>query len=114
VTTNPGNGAVPALSVPQVRRGGCLIRSTVAASRVGRVAISAPDSTTRWRCARCGNLTRFDVVRSTRSTQYWHFDLAGEVSVEEENVVEDEIQAVTCRWCGATDTVELIARVEDV
>jgi RNase P subunit RPR2 len=78
------------------------------------VAISAPDSTTRWRCARCGNLTRFDVVRSTRSAQYWHFDLAGEVSVEEENLVEDEIQSVTCRWCGATDTVELIERVEEV
>ena len=78
------------------------------------MAISAPDSSTRWRCARCGNLTRFDVVRSTRSTQYWHFDLAGEVSVEDESVVDDQIQSVACRWCGAADSVELIARVGDV
>ncbi len=77
------------------------------------VALSAPDSSTRWRCARCGNLTRFDVVRSTRSRQYWHFDLAGDVSVDEEDVDQDEIVSVTCRWCGATDTVELIARAED-
>ncbi|HRY10300.1 MAG: hypothetical protein H6526_05400 [Actinobacteria bacterium] len=76
------------------------------------MALSAPDSTTRWRCARCGNLTRFDVVRTTSSTQYWHFDLAGVPSVEEESIVRDEIQSVTCRWCGATDTVELVERIE--
>lgn len=78
------------------------------------MAISAPDSSTRWRCARCGNLTRFDVVRSTRSRQYWHFDLAGEVDVAEESIDTDEILSATCRWCGATDSVELIARVDDV
>ena len=58
-----------------------------------RVALSAPDSSTRWRCARCGNLTRFDVVRSTRSRQYWHFDLAGDVSVEWAFEHHDEIEA---------------------
>ncbi len=52
-------------------------------------------------------------MRSTRSRQYWHFDLAGDVSVDEEDVDQDEIVSVTCRWCGATDTVELIARAED-
>lgn len=78
------------------------------------MAISAPDSSTRWRCARCGNLTRFDVVLLHPLHAVLHFDLAGEVSVEDESVVDDQIQSVTCRWCGATDSVELIARVGDV
>ena len=77
------------------------------------MAIPEPDDPTRWRCARCGNLTRFDVVRSTRSAQYWHFDLAGAVKVEEEQLLRDEIESVTCRWCGASDAVELIARAGD-
>jgi len=37
-----------------------------------------PTATTRWRCSRCGNLTRFDVTRSTRAREYVHLDLAGE------------------------------------
>jgi len=79
-------------------------------SRVERVAITAPDETTRWRCARCGNLTRFDVVRSTRARQFWHFDLGGAVTIEDQEAMRDEIETVTCRWCGAADTIELIAR----
>ncbi|MEZ5097584.1 MAG: hypothetical protein R2731_16715 [Nocardioides sp.] len=31
-----------------------------------------PDETHRWRCHGCGNLTRFDVTRSRRTTEYWH------------------------------------------
>ncbi|MCU0279706.1 MAG: hypothetical protein MUF33_03485 [Candidatus Nanopelagicales bacterium] len=78
------------------------------------MAISVPDSTTRWRCSRCGNLTRFDVLRTKRSKQYWHFDLGGSWTVEEETALVDDIENVTCRWCGADDSVELVARVEDV
>ena len=37
----------------------------------------------RYRCAGCGNLTRFDVTRTRRTTEYWHFDLAGDHRVEE-------------------------------
>ena len=39
-------------------------------------------STTRWRCTQCGNLTRFDVVRSSRVRGFVHLDLAGEPLVE--------------------------------
>lgn len=78
----------------------------------GFVAIQAPDETTRWRCARCGNLTRFDVVRSTRARQYWHMDLAGVPTIEEEQALHDEIESVTCRWCGSADAIELIARAD--
>ena len=46
--------------------------------------IESPDRMTRWRCSRCGNLTRFDVLRLRRAKEYWHFDLGGEVSVEDQ------------------------------
>ena len=77
------------------------------------MAISAPDASTRWRCSRCGNLTRFDVVRATRSQQFWHFDLGGTPVVEQTDPLHDEIESVTCRWCGAADCVELVERATD-
>jgi len=80
---------------------------------VDPVAITAPDDSTRWRCARCGNLTRFDVVRSTRSRQYWHVDLAGNPEIEESQALRDDIESVTCRWCGATDAIEVVPRATE-
>jgi RNase P subunit RPR2 len=76
------------------------------------VAVSFPDASTRWRCAGCGNLTRFDVSRVRRTTEYWHFDLAGEHRVEETATDHEELLAVTCRWCGRSDAVELVPRAE--
>ena len=72
------------------------------------VLLPGPDS--RWRCRQCGNLTRFDVVRTTRAREYVHVDLAGEQAVEEREVVEDVVEHVTCRWCSAVDTVEVVPR----
>ncbi len=69
-----------------------------------------PDETTRWRCAACGNLTRFDVVRTVRTREFVHADLAGEHSVEDREVLGDLVERVTCRWCGAVDQVELVPR----
>lgn len=72
------------------------------------VPLPGPD--TRWRCGHCGNLTRFDVLRTTRVAEYWHVDLAGEPSVEETQQVSQVVEKVTCRWCGAADRVELVPR----
>ena len=72
------------------------------------VPLPGPD--TRWRCRQCGNLTRFDVTRSTRSREYVHVDLAGEPAVEEQDVLEDVVEHVSCRWCAAVDAVELVPR----
>lgn len=74
------------------------------------MSIALPDSSTRWRCTRCGNLTRFDVVSSTRESQYWHFDLSGDHTIEQTTVLSGGIESVTCRWCSGADTVELIPR----
>ena len=70
----------------------------------------------RWRCSGCGNLTRFDVARTRRTTEYWHFDLAGEHEVEATEVraeaVESAVKAVrnlsalrrsgTCGWSSGS------------
>ena len=71
-----------------------------------------PDAATRWRCAGCGNLTRFDVARTRSTSEYWHFDLAGEHAVEETRVRSESVESVTCRWCGRSDAIELVDRAD--
>jgi RNase P subunit RPR2 len=71
-----------------------------------------PDANTRWRCAGCGNLTRFDVTRQTRSREFWHFDLAGVVTVEQSQIFVEDVIEVACRWCGRNDAIELVPRPE--
>ena len=58
-----------------------------------------PTPQTRWRCNRCGNLTRFDVVRSTRVREFVHLDLSGDPEVEETEVLAEAVESVRCRWC---------------
>ena len=58
--------------------------------------------TTRYRCSACGNLTRFDVVASRRTRAFHHFSVGGELSVEDEEVLDETVESVTCRWCGAS------------
>jgi hypothetical protein len=77
------------------------------------VAIEAPGADTRWRCAQCGNLTRFDVVRVSRSREFWHQELSGEPVVEDTQVLQAEIESVACRWCSGGGRVELVARPAD-
>jgi hypothetical protein len=66
-------------------------------------------STTRYRCGSCGNLTRFDVVGSRRTRAFHHYTVGGELTIEEEDVLEERIEQVTCRWCGASgDKIERV------
>lgn len=71
---------------------------------------TVPDTAHRWRCAGCGNLTRFDVTRTRRTQEFWHFDLAGDHQVEQVDVLGESVETVKCRWCGRTDAVELVQR----
>ena len=73
-------------------------------------SLRLPTGSERWRCSRCGNLTRFDVTRSSRVLEYWHVDLPGEPAVETVEVLEQVVERVRCRWCDATDGVELVPR----
>lgn len=72
--------------------------------------VPLPTQTTRWRCTLCGNLTRFDVTRSSRTVEYVHLDLTGVPTVEERQVLSDTVESVRCRWCNAEDRIELVDR----
>jgi hypothetical protein len=76
------------------------------------MAVDLPDEQSRWRCGGCGNLTRFDVTRSRRTTEFWHFDLAGEREIESTTTKHETIESVTCRWCGRADAIEVVSRAE--
>ena len=76
------------------------------------MTIPLPDEQTRWRCGGCGNLTRFDVTSRRRVTEYWHFDLAGDHEIESAVSEQVTIESVACRWCGRSDSVELVARAD--
>lgn len=76
------------------------------------MSIALPDETHRWRCGGCGNLTRFDVTRTRRTTEFWHLDLAGEPRVEDTEVLAESVESVSCRWCGRSDAIELVVRNE--
>lgn len=78
------------------------------ASSTARLA--EPDGRRRWRCAGCGNLTRFDVVVTRRTSEFWHVDLAGNPRVDETSTLDSVIESVTCRWCGASDAIEVVDR----
>jgi hypothetical protein len=60
----------------------------------------------RFRCNACGNLTRFDVTMTRRTSAFWHFSVGGELQVEEEQVLAEDVEAVSCRWCGHGNQVE--------
>ncbi|HZP29657.1 MAG TPA: hypothetical protein VFC99_11940 [Acidimicrobiia bacterium] len=61
----------------------------------------------RYRCSACGNLTRFDVVATRRTRAFHHFSIGGDLAIEDEEVLDERIDSVTCRWCGATgDAIE--------
>jgi hypothetical protein len=76
------------------------------------VNLQIPGPSERWRCAGCGNLTRFDVSRERRTTEFWHFDFAGDHAVEDTEVHDETVVSVTCRWCGRSDAVEVVPRAE--
>ena len=63
---------------------------------------------TRYRCTACGNLTRFDVTTSRRTKAFHHFTVGGELAIEEEEVLAEEVEDVVCRWCGSGRAVEAI------
>ena len=54
----------------------------------------------RYRCASCGNLTRFTVTTTRRTSAFHHFTVGGDLSIEDEEVLAETVEAVICRWCG--------------
>jgi hypothetical protein len=66
-------------------------------------------SPSRYRCASCGNLTRFDVVTDRRAKAFHHYSVGGELSIEDVEVLSESVVEVSCRWCGHGRSIEVIA-----
>jgi hypothetical protein len=60
----------------------------------------------RYRCAACGNLTRFDVTVTRRTRAFHHYTVGGQLTVEDEEVLSQAVEEVRCRWCGTGAAVE--------
>ena len=64
---------------------------------------------TRYRCTACGNLTRFDVTVTRQSRAFHHFTVGGDLTVEDEEVLSEVVDDVSCRWCGSGGSVEAVS-----
>lgn len=69
-------------------------------------------SAIRYRCAACGNLTRFDVTTTRTTRAFHHYTVGGQLEVENEEVRAETVEDVSCRWCGHGRAVEVL--VSDV
>jgi DNA-directed RNA polymerase subunit RPC12/RpoP len=67
--------------------------------------------TPRYRCAACGNLTRFDVTVTTTEKAFYHYSVGGELTIEDSAVVAHRVDEVSCRWCGHGRSVEVVDEV---
>lgn len=67
----------------------------------------------RYRCSACGNLTRFDVTLMRRSRRFHHYTVGGDLTVEDEEVLAEVVEDVSCRWCGSGRAVEVVADGEE-
>ena len=66
------------------------------------------EDTTRYRCWGCGNKTRFDVIDAVTRRRFNHYSLGGELTVEDEEILEQEVVKVVCRWCDRSDSIEVV------
>ena len=68
----------------------------------------------RYRCTACGNLTRFDVTTTRRSRAFHHYTVGGDLTVEDEQVLSEVVEEVSCRWCGTSRAVERVRESSEV
>lgn len=68
----------------------------------------------RYRCSACGNLTRFDVTSTRRTRAFHHYTVGGELEIEDEEVLSDVVEEVSCRWCGTSASVVPLVAGEGV
>ncbi|MDQ3984944.1 MAG: hypothetical protein M3280_00360 [Actinomycetota bacterium] len=66
-----------------------------------------------YRCEACGNKTRFDVFENKRVRAFHHYTLGGDLTIEEEEVLDHSIERVVCRWCGSSQVSKDPAPRED-
>jgi hypothetical protein len=59
----------------------------------------------RYRCTACGNLTRFDVITVRRTSAFHHYTVGGELQIEDQKILDERVEDVSCRWCGSGASV---------
>jgi hypothetical protein len=74
--------------------------------------VRLPGDMERLRCAGCGNLTRFDVTRTRRTREFWHVTLSGDARIEDDTLLGQDVESISCRWCGRNDAIEIVARAD--
>jgi hypothetical protein len=50
------------------------------------------------------------MTRRTRA--FHHFTIGGELTVEDEEVLSEEVEEIACRWCGSGQSVEVFRESE--
>ncbi len=65
-------------------------------------------ATARYRCTACGNLTRFEVTTTRRTRAFHHYTVGGELSIEDVDVLAEDVESVVCRWCGTSESVRRV------
>jgi hypothetical protein len=40
------------------------------------------------------------------AAHYYHYTTGGELAIEDEKILFDDLESVSCRWCGPTGKVE--------
>ena len=43
---------------------------------------------------------------SVRRKQFHHYTLGGDLQIESEDILEQEIESIVCRWCDRSDGIE--------
>lgn len=73
------------------------------------------DPVMRYRCTACGNLTRFDVTSTRRTRAFHHFSVSGDLTIDDNEVLSEEVEDVSCRWCGnGSAVVEYVSREDEL
>jgi len=62
----------------------------------------------RYRCAACGNLTRFDVITTSTIKAFHHYTVGGELEIDDVQTISESVDDVTCRWCGHGRSIEVV------
>jgi hypothetical protein len=56
--------------------------------------VSSPAPVRRYRCNTCGNLTRFTVTTTRRTSAFHHFTVGGDLTVEDEELLDERVETV--------------------
>lgn len=61
-----------------------------------------------YRCSQCGGKTRFTVVVTKTIRYYHHQTVGGDMTPENEEVLQEVVNEVTCVYCGNGNNVQVM------